>query len=213
MKLLPIAAQYFFWGIFKLFYCLKIYGNSRFPQSGAIIAPNHASFYDPPIISASAPGETHYLARKSLFHIPILNFFIKRLNAHPVEGTAQDAASLRLICTLLSQNKKVVIFPEGERTYDGSLMKIQNGIAMLAVRSGCPIIPTYIHGAFNVWPRQKKFPKPFGKVACVFGKPIDIAKFSSLNKKEAQAAITKQVSDSILSLRNWYLSGAKGNPP
>lgn len=206
MTILPLVVKYFFYGWFRAFYDLKVYGDLHFPEGGVIIAPNHTSFYDPPIISASAPGETHFLARKSLFHVPILKFFIKRLNAHPVEGTAQDVGSLRLICGLLNQGKKVVIFPEGERSYDGHLMAIKSGIAMLALRSGCPIIPTYIHGAYEAWPRYNKLPKLWGKIVCVFGKPIEVTAFEGLNKKEAQAVVSQQVCNSILELHHWYKS-------
>jgi len=190
---------------FRVFYSLRVYGVDNITRGGAIIAPNHASFFDPPIICAAWPEETHYLARKSLFDKPLLRGLISRLNAHPVTGTAQDLNSIKVICELLNQHQKVVIFPEGERSDDGELTEIKTGIAMLAMRCHCPIIPAYIHGTYDVWPKQRRWPKLRGKIACVFGKPIFPDEFSSLTKKEAQIALAARVFDDIQALKHWYL--------
>jgi hypothetical protein len=72
---------------------------------------------------------------------------------------------------------------------------------------------TYLHGTFEVWPRQQTFPKLTGKLATVFGSPIEIESFSDLSKKEAQEKIAQQVESAILNLRKWYLDGCKGTPP
>jgi 1-acyl-sn-glycerol-3-phosphate acyltransferase len=155
--------KWFYWftililkGFFSLFYRLSVYGIDNPYHGKAIIAPNHASFFDPPLIGATWPEEVHFLARASLFRSWILRVIIKNLNAHPVHGTAQDIESFRLICQLLSEGNKVVIFPEGERTVTGSLMPIKSGTAMLALRMQCPIIPVYLKGTYEAWPRHKR---------------------------------------------------------
>lgn len=187
---------------FRLFYSLRIYGIDNIYKGGAIIAPNHTSFYDPPIICGSWPEETHYLARSTLFNKAFLRWLITRLNAHPVTGTAQDLQSFKVICELLNGNKKVVIFPEGERSDDGKLGEIKTGVAMLALRCHCPIIPAYIKGAYDVWPKQQKWPKLFGKITCVFGKPIFPDEFASLPKKEAQQAMSKSLYEELKALED-----------
>src|ERR1700761_1988428 len=110
--------------LFRIFHRHKTYGIDHYYKGGAIIAPNHTSFYDPPLIGISWPEEISFLARKSLFGV-FLGPVITKLNAYPVTGTQQDLSSIKLICSLLKQDKKVVIFPEGLRSIDGNLQRIK----------------------------------------------------------------------------------------
>ncbi|WP_068468968.1 lysophospholipid acyltransferase family protein [Candidatus Protochlamydia phocaeensis] len=196
-------------GYFKLFHRCRIYGKQNIVPGSAILAPNHTSFFDPPLIGACCPEEVHYLARASLFRHFLFGWFLKHLNAHPVHGSAQDIYSFKIICQLLSEGKKVVIFPEGIRSEDGTLNPIKSGIAMLALRMHCPIIPIYISGTFEAWPRQRRFPKIGPPITCVFGSPILVDAYLHLNKKDAQEQLTKRVQQSIGELRNWLEAGAK----
>lgn len=198
---------------FKMFYHHKVYGLEHVFKGRGIIAPNHTSFFDPPIISASWPEEISYLARKTLFSSPILGRMIRNLNAYPVDGTTQDLSSIKLVCRLLSENKKVVIFPEGIRSRNGELGLIKSGIGMLALRCQAPIIPVYISGVYNIWNRFQKFPKLTGNMTCIFGSPIDWQTFNHFGKKEAQEAISVCVKHAIEQLKIWYENGAIGSPP
>ena len=160
-------------GLFKLAYSHDVYlpEGIVYPES-AIIAANHASFLDPPLIAAIWPEPIHFLARKTLFEVPILRPLITALNAHPLTG-ANDTSSLKHALSLLEEGKKILVFPEGTRSPDGQLRPFKQGIGMLARKSGACIIPAYIHGSFNAWPKTKKYPKLWGaKTACAFGKPI-----------------------------------------
>ncbi len=200
------------WGAFRLFYRHKVYGIEHFIRGSAIIAPNHTSYLDPEIASISWPEEVHFLARESLFKPFLFGPFIRALNAHPVSGDATDIGVFKTIIEILKEGKQLILFPEGERT-DGELQEIKPGIGMLAIRSKAAIIPTYIHGAYEIWGRHRKFPKLFGHTACVFGTPIHWEAFINLDKKEAQAKIAEEVTKSILALKAWYEAGAKGIPP
>lgn len=198
---------------FILFYRHRVYGAKLLPKGAAIIAPNHVSYWDPPMVGASYTGNLTYLAKKELFDVPVLCWCIKHLNSYPVNGSASDLNSIKLIIKLLEEGKKIVIFPEGERTDDGQLGEIKSGIGMLALRSKAPIIPVYISGTYEIWPAHQKYPKFWGKTAVVFGSPIYIEKYLVLSKKESQEAIAKQVAISIATLRDWYNSGASGDIP
>ncbi len=191
---------------FKIMYRHKIYGAESFYPGAAILAANHVSFYDPPLLSISTPYEVHFLARKTLFDVPVFSALIRRLNAHPVSGKAQDVAVFKTVVRLMKQGKKVIIFPEGRRSKNGVLQPIKPGISVFISRTGAAVIPAYLHGTFSVWPSKKKFPKLFGKTACVFGKPIH---FSS---SATQEEVASQIEASILSLKDWYERGAKGSP-
>lgn len=180
---------------FRLFHRLTVIGIDSPYHGKAILAPNHASYFDPPLITVAWPEEVHFLARSSLFKNRLQNWVFSKLNAHPVKGDGQDLDSLRFICKLLDEGKQVVIFPEGRRTRTGEIQPIKPGIAMLAIRTNSPIIPVYIKGAFEAFPRHKRFPKFGTPLTCIFGKPIFPDQFQEKNKKKLQELMTRQVQE------------------
>ncbi len=198
---------------FKFFYRHKVYGLEHFSLGGAIIAANHASFFDPPIGAISSPQEVHFLARESLFKFKPFGALIRALNSHPVRGDAGDVAVFKLITQLLKEGKKVLLFPEGRRETSDQLEEIKPGISLLITRTGAFIQPLYIHGTFQIWNRFRKFPKLWGKTVGVFGSPIRYETFAHLEKREAHEALAKQIASSLSQLRKWYEAGAQGTPP
>ncbi|MBF8263746.1 MAG: Cytidylate kinase [Parachlamydiales bacterium] len=199
--------------ILKLFYRLRIYGISHFRPGSAIIAANHASFFDPPVISVSCPEEVHFLAREPLFRVPILGRVIRILNSHPVSRDASDAHTFRVLIQLLQEGKKVILFPEGSRTLDGGLQPLEKGLSFLVYKARCAILPVYVDGTFRAWKRGAPFPKLWGRIRCVFGSPIEWEEFEGLDKREAMERITQRTEQSILALKDWLEKGAQGEPP
>lgn len=187
---------------FKIFHRHTIYGIENLPKGPAIIAPNHLSLYDPPIVAASIPEELHFMAKEELFEFRFLKTLIRYLNAHPVSGTEKDLKTMKLICQLLQSGEKVVIFPEGARSDDGSLQDLKTGVSMLAIRNNVPVVPVYIKGSFEIWPIHQKFPKFRGKTTCTIGKPIYPETFSGLGKREAQEALTNAIHESLIKLKD-----------
>lgn len=213
MKPLYRSILFFAWVVFKVFYRLRVYGLENFTPKAAIIAPNHTSFLDPPLVAVSCPQEVQFLARESLFTIFGLGRLIRALNTHPVSGDASDVAVFRTLCKLLNEGKKVILFPEGARQETDTLGPIKPGISLLASRTNCAIIPTYVHGTYKIWNRRHRFPKPWGTAACIFGAPILWESFAHMDKREAQAAVSEALKNKIEALRLWYLAGAVGTPP
>ena len=197
---------------FKIFYRHKVYGVEHFPEGSALIAPNHVSFFDPPCVAISCPGEIHFLARQSLFK-SYFGKLIKTLNSHPVQQNATNLQVMKDICALLKKGCKVLMFPEGTRSKDNKLLEIKPGIGLLLSKSESTILPTYVHGTFDIWKRGKKFPKLWGKTAVVFGTPICWDDYSDMDKKEAQQLIANHLTNALNSLRKWYESGHEGLPP
>jgi 1-acyl-sn-glycerol-3-phosphate acyltransferase len=156
----------------KVFLRLKIEVRHPIPKGAALIAANHTSFLDPPIVSVSFPEEVHFLARKTLFDHKFFGSFIRKLNAHPIHGDGKDMAIFRTVAQLMEEGYKVILFPEGQRSYDGILKPLKQGVALMAIKSHVPIIPCWVEGAHKVWPRGQKLPRIFGKVRCIFGEPI-----------------------------------------
>ena len=183
--------------IFIFFYRHRAYGIENLIDGPAIIAPNHISFLDPPLVGVSCPEPVAFLAKDTLFKSPLLGIVIRNLNAYPVSGKIKDLSSIKVILGILKENKKVIIFPEGIRTHDGKLSSIKPGICMLAMRAGVPIIPVHIKGTFEIWPRSRSFPKLYGSTKCVFGKPVYPSEYAGLNKKEAQEAMAHEIKKRI----------------
>lgn len=201
----------------KLFFAIcyrhRVYGREHTCQQGAIIASNHTSFLDPPILAISWPEEVHFLARESLFSFRPFGAFIAALNSHPVKGGGKDLSVFKMVTALLLQDKKVILFPEGTRSRTGELTSFKPGVAFLLMRSKKAIIPAYIDGAYEIWSRTRKLPKLWGKTVCVFGSPILYESFASLDKKEAEAAVSTVLKERILQLKEWLEKGAVGTPP
>lgn len=201
------------WVFFKVFYRHRVYGLEHYYEASAIIAANHTSFYDPPVLSISWPQEVHFLARETLFKNRLFGGLIRRLNSHPVSGDAGDIVVFKTICSLLNEGKKIILFPEGTRSDDGTLRELKSGIALLVARSKSAVIPAYIHGTSTIWGRNRKFPKLWGKTACVFGSALRWEEFAHLDKKEAQKQLTEKLKTAILSLQEWYENVREGSPP
>lgn len=200
------------WIFFRLFYRHRVYGIEHVIPGPAIIAANHASFLDPPLLAISVPEEVFFLARKTLFK-GWFGRFISAVNARPVSGAAGDVRVFREVEAVLKDGGKLILFPEGTRSMTGELGTIKGGISIIVVNTGCAIIPTYIVGAYEIWGRSRKLPKLFGRTACVFGTAITWDRYSSLEKKAAQHKFAEDLRESILALKSWYENGAIGNPP
>ena len=198
--------------IFKIFYNFRVFGENHWIPGGALLAPNHVSFLDPPAVAISCPGSIHFLARNSLFK-GFLGDLIKRLNTHPIHPGGANLKLMKKVSELLREGKKVLLFPEGTRSIDNTISALQPGIGLLISMSKTAVIPMYIDGTFEVWGRKRKFPKPWGKISVVFGSPILWSDHVSMDKKEAQYSISQKLEASIILLRKWFEEGAQGSPP
>ena len=194
---------------FKLFFRLKVYGVENIPKRSCIIASNHASFFDPPLIAVSCPYEIHFLARSSIFKNRMFSWLIKKLNAHPIGMKANDRKTFKVIFSILRKNQKLLIFPEGARSKKGELTPIKSGIGFIALKSGASIVPTYVDGTYEAWPRNKKFPSFFQKVSCMFGAPISMEDYKHLEKEEAIQAVVEKTEKSIKELQQHFKNKIK----
>ncbi len=196
------------WMFLRVFYKVRVYGMDNFFPGKGILAANHTSFYDPPLIATSWPEEVHFLARRTLFR----SFFgriIGKLNAHPVNEKGSAKAGIQWMLTTLQAKQKIIVFPEGQRSYCDDFGEVKGGVAMLALKANAPIIPVYIDGAYAIWNRFKKKPKLSGKIAVVFGAPIQPKAFAHLKGKEAQEAVSKAVLQSWTEMRRWLKANQK----
>lgn len=183
----------------KIFLRLKIEIKGSIPNGAALIAANHTSYLDPLIVAVSFPEEIHFLAKKSLFDNPLFGSFIRNLNAHPISGDGKDMAVFRAVTEILVNKQKVLLFPEGKRSYDGELEPLKQGVALMSIRNNVPVIPCWIEGSLKAWPRRRKLPHLFGKVTCIFGSPIEVPNIE--DTKEQMKVMMENLRESMLSLR------------
>lgn len=198
---------------FKLFYHHKVYGKEHLPKQGGIMASNHASFFDPPMLAISCPYKIHFLARQTLFQSRFFSWMLRKYLTHPISSGKGNIQTIRLACELLEEGKKVVIFPEGKRSKNGKLQKGQMGVGMLVLRTQSLVIPVYIHGTYEIWKSQEKLPKLKGRTACVFGSTLHFSPKEGEDRKELQQRVADEIMEAIERLQEWYLAGAKGSPP
>jgi len=150
----------------------RILNAERVPRQGPVIlAANHASFLDPPLIGASLPREIHYLARETLFRSPAIAAFIKACNAVPVDREGVSPAGLKAILERLNAGAGIVLFPEGTRTADGRLQTARPGVGLVVIRSVAPVVPVRLFGTFEAMGRQRAFPRPYA-ITLKYGLPI-----------------------------------------
>lgn len=155
--------------VFLWYYKLKVEGAHHVPkEGGAIIAPNHNSNFDPPIVGSAIKRIPHFMAKEELFRNPFRSWIISRIGAFPVHRGKIDVDAIRKAYTLLKDGELLGIFPEGTRSNDGNLKRFHDGMAVIALRTGMPIIPTVIIGSRKM--SRKNPPR------IVFCEPIYIKK-------------------------------------
>ncbi|MDR1515411.1 MAG: 1-acyl-sn-glycerol-3-phosphate acyltransferase [Synergistaceae bacterium] len=163
-----------FRALFTLYNRLEIRGLDKVPcDTTFIVASNHASYIDPPLLGGVFPGRLRYLAKESLFANPIMGFFISTLGAIPVkrEDSQRAGAVMKIMLARLAAGESFLMFPEGTRSSDGKLLPLEGGAAFLSVKSGVPLLPVYISGSSDVMPPHRSIPRP-AKVTVTFGDPI-----------------------------------------
>lgn len=117
------------------------------PQGGVIVASNHISFWDPPLIGAAAPRELHFLTREDLFGTPVVGTLIRSMNAIPIRRGVADLTGMSRAMERLKEGAALVMFPEGGRMRDGGSHPARPGVGMMAVNADVPIVPCCISGS------------------------------------------------------------------
>lgn len=174
---------------------LKRYGIENIPKDGAfIMASNHTSYLDPMAIPMVCPRQMSFMVRDTLLHKPVLGPFLKGLSCFPVKRGSSDVRAIRTILEKLESGRPVLLFPQGSRHKEKQSLKA--GVGLVAVKSGCPVVPIYVKGADKVLPPGGRWPKP-GIIEVYFGHPVmpeeneDIHQFSQRVMVEVEALYAK----------------------
>jgi 1-acyl-sn-glycerol-3-phosphate acyltransferase len=151
----------------------RVVGKEGLPTSGGVIlAANHVSFADPLFIGvAMVERQLHFLAKEELFRSALFGALIRDLRAFPVRRGQVNYSAIKRCLRLLEAGEVLLMFPEGTRG-DGRILKEgEEGIGLLAARSGCPVVPVYVRGTDKVLPKGKRIPRVH-PVTVYFGQPL-----------------------------------------
>jgi 1-acyl-sn-glycerol-3-phosphate acyltransferase len=177
------------------------------PRTGpVIIASNHSSNLDVPVLGSSLMPRTgrrfQWLGKKELFDWPVVGWIARNGGVHAIDRGAADVEAFRLASRILDEGHVLFVFPEGTRSHDGTLGEGRDGVAVLALRSGAPIVPVGISGSYERWPRGQKLPHPGGRVTARVGSPFRLADLlpAGLDRRAAKDAGTDLIMRRIAAL-------------
>jgi len=193
------------WCFFRLMYTVyfrwRVYNAERVPlKGGVILAANHASFLDPPIVGSGVHRPINYLARASLFRYPGIGWLLRKWNSVPVDRDGGGASGLKAILERLLAGGAIILFPEGTRTKDGKLQPARSGIGLTVIKSDAVVIPCRTFGTYECYNKKLHFHMPI-RLAVKYGRPM----YFEASRTEARTCtkqrlkeIYQQIADEIM---------------
>lgn len=187
---------------FKLFYRTEIIGLDNVPkEGGVIICSNHLSNLDPFLLGYKLERNIRWLAKIELFRYKIIAFYIKKFGVVPVNRDKGDSNAILTALSLLQNREAVGIYPEGTRALRNKkrISKVHAGVAMLALKSGCPVIPVRIITDYKIFSKIKAI---FGKAFYITDKTIKITGETTYEQipYEKYKEISNEIMDVVYSL-------------
>ncbi len=180
--------------IFIPLFRIGTFGSVNIPSPGNILLlSNHQSFLDPIFFQVPLKRNLYCVARDSLYTgNKFFGLLLSSVYTIPIRRGQADLTAIRQIISKLNNGWGVCLFPEGTRTSDGRIADIKSGFGLLSRRTGAKIIPVVIDGAFECWPRDKKFPS-LGRITVNYGEPISTEKLKELGDKEFAKFLTEKM--------------------
>ncbi|MFA6636668.1 MAG: lysophospholipid acyltransferase family protein [Candidatus Omnitrophota bacterium] len=188
----------------RVLFRLKITGHENFPDPPFIVAANHTSLLDPPIVGAACKNYTvNFMVKQELFEIPVVRHWSKSVQCIPVKRGENSIKGVRESLRRLKQGKVVGIFPEGTRSSDGGLREAKMGTGFLISSAKVPVVPIYVYGTAKAFPKGKGI-KPWSRVGAVIGKAIspEDLNLAGSSGKEHYERVGNEVMSAIAGLRD-----------
>jgi 1-acyl-sn-glycerol-3-phosphate acyltransferase len=201
---MTVAYWLVYWGsrtCARLLLGFRMLHRERMINAGpAILASNHQSYLDPPLVGNASDRPIYFLARKTLLDVPLLKWILPKLNVIPVDQEGNDRSALKAIIRVLRAGEAVLVFPEGARTPDGTLQPALPGLGFVIAKTLAPVVPMRIFGAFEALPRGTSRLR-LHPITIVVGQPIHWTK-SDLEPagKDLYERLSKRVMDAIAAI-------------
>lgn len=182
-----------------LYFRGRVEGTEQVPQHGPLlVVANHASDFDPPIVSCCVRRPVSYMAKEELFQVPVLSQAIRLYGAYPVKRGSADRSAIRAALTQLEAGWAVGVFLQGTRTPDARIPDPKLGAALLAAKAQAPLLPVSLWGTQAILSKGQKFPQPV-PITVRIGKMIAPP---ASTQREALEAVTQQCVNAIHTLHD-----------
>ena len=168
-------------------------------EGSVIVAANHASFADPPVVAISTNRRLNFMAKAELFKPPIFGPLIRRIGAFPVHRGVADTEAVKHTLALLDDGEAVLVFPEGGRGDGKTLGEANKGVTLLAMKSGARVLPVGVAGTHKWLPHGAKFPKRV-RLTVSFGEPFTFAEVQERYGKDAREMFGRILMEKIAEL-------------
>lgn len=191
------AGWSWFRGVAKASFNYEVVGKENLiEEGGALIVCNHVSFLDPPLVGIAHDNGVYFLARKTLFK-GFCAWLYPRWNSIPIDQENPDMSSLKNVIKLLKSGERVVMFPEGERSWDGKMLDAKAGVGLIVSKAKVPVVPARLFGAHEALPRGASFWKQH-QVTLVVKEPIEFTEEEMKGKgREGYQKIADRVMSEI----------------
>jgi 1-acyl-sn-glycerol-3-phosphate acyltransferase len=154
------------------FFSLRVVHSERMIEQGPLIlAVNHSSYFDPPLVGICSQRAVYYLARKNLLEWPFFGPLFPAMNVIPVEREGNDMSALREVIKKVREGNGIVLFPEGTRSRDGNLQPGRPGIGLVIARTLAPVLPMRVFGAYDAFPKGSRGLR-VTQITVVIGEPL-----------------------------------------
>lgn len=175
----------------KVFFRMRVYGRENVPEKGAfVLAGNHQSYLDPVFCGIPLKRHLYFLARDTLWKNRVFGWVISSVNTIPVRRGQADLSAMKTIIGKLKEGSGVCLFPEATRTRDGKIAPFKPGFGLLCRRGDATVVPVLVDGAFECWPRHKKFFSPGGRIVVCYGKSLTAEQVKDMSDKELADTLT-----------------------
>jgi 1-acyl-sn-glycerol-3-phosphate acyltransferase len=179
--------------MFDMFFRGEVIGLEHLPRRGSfLLAANHASFLDPPLIGCHISRQIAYFARKTLWQGAFASWWLDAVGTIPVDRDGgQDVSAIKRVLKALQEDRGLILFPEGTRTLDGRLQPAKPGVGFIAVKTQVAVVPVRIFGSFDAFGKGR--PLRLGTpVTIVFGTPLGPARYDEPRAGRERAQIASE---------------------
>jgi 1-acyl-sn-glycerol-3-phosphate acyltransferase len=187
--------------LFRCYFRWRVFNPERVPPSGPVIlASNHASYIDPPLVGAGVTRHINFLARDSIFRVPVLSAVLRSWEVVPVDRDGGTGRGLKLILRRLAEGGAIILFPEGTRTRHGDLNPARSGIGLVVIKSNAPVVPVRVFGTHEAFGPHMWLPRP-RRLTVKYGLPLSFAALraeAAACSKQRLKEIYQQVADEIM---------------